>query len=307
MYFFRTNNYHLARQSGQRGCNYQREFKVPQSPEVFVSLQTVVDRFKRSLILPSKLFSLHSRVPGTSSALNPAILLSLTSAFEGFAEDFLATALLLDGFTIGQVADAVGHWNNPTLKELRDKLKGYFPSLNGQIGVGFTCDILEFRTATGLWLPATIDWEQTLRDASTWMQVRHSLSHGVVTGWKTEAWPRSTIGKDNRGRDRPLLYRNRQGRCSVVLQCARNCAVVYVEGSRHLVDLVAVALRAQSTGQGSPLFGSGSCSIPASDIGTVRARRIVRLQLEATAESRGPWANFLCSPTIEVSSAPVPS
>jgi hypothetical protein len=60
------------------------------------SLQAGVDRFARSLIVPSRLLALHPRKRGGSgnaAALAPAITLEVLSAFEGFTEDFFATVL----------------------------------------------------------------------------------------------------------------------------------------------------------------------------------------------------------------------
>lgn len=64
------------------------------------SLQLSVDRFARSLSVPSRLLQLHPRRrgnPGNHGALAPAIALGAISAFEGFAEDFFATAFYLQG------------------------------------------------------------------------------------------------------------------------------------------------------------------------------------------------------------------
>jgi hypothetical protein len=49
-------------------------------------------------------------------------VLTTISAFEGFAEDFLATVLALNGAGLAQIARQVGDWNNPTLKEWSQRL-----------------------------------------------------------------------------------------------------------------------------------------------------------------------------------------
>ena len=65
------------------------------TPQPF-GLQASVDRFGRALEVPQRLVALHPRTiggSGNAAALAPAITLAVIAAFEGFAEDFLATIL----------------------------------------------------------------------------------------------------------------------------------------------------------------------------------------------------------------------
>jgi hypothetical protein len=78
------------------------------------SLQASVDRFARSLIVPSRLLALHPRKQGgagDAAALAPAITLGVLSAFEGFVEDFFATVLYQQGQSFAQI---VKKMNSPT-------------------------------------------------------------------------------------------------------------------------------------------------------------------------------------------------
>ncbi len=207
-------------------------------------LQQCVDEFGRALIVPTKLFSLHTRTSGDWAALNPAVVLLITSAFEGFAQNFLASALLADGHSLGNVAHVVGQWNNPTLKDLQDKLEQSFPGMSTHLS-STTLRVLK-PPALGktLHLAEDIGWDQALRDSKAWMQVRHCLSHGVVTGWRTERWPASVESRDARQQPRRIMYTNRHGLQSVNLQGARSCASIYVCGARALADAVAGQLGA---------------------------------------------------------------
>lgn len=89
------------------------------------NVQATVDKFAKALMTPHRLLNLAPKSagnPGNAAALSPAIVLTTISAFEGFAEDFLATVLALNGAGLAQIARQVGDWNNPTLKEWSQRL-----------------------------------------------------------------------------------------------------------------------------------------------------------------------------------------
>lgn len=106
-------------------------------------LQSSVDRFARSLAVPSRLQALHPRKKGGSgnaAALAPAITQCAISAFEGFAEDFLrlyyidrARALLR---SYGKM-----NLTNPDVSDFEDLAIREFPDLASQVGIDFNVDI----------------------------------------------------------------------------------------------------------------------------------------------------------------------
>lgn len=203
------------------------------------SLQAAVNEFGRSLTVPTKLFKLHPGKPGDAAALNPAIVLLVISAFEGFAQNFLAGALFESGTSLGQIAHIVGIWNNPTLRDFQKRLNTGFPG---------TSEILDAATIPVRMPPPIghtlhsdeyISWSQAVKDSEAWMQIRHCLSHGAVSGWSTERWPHSINSSDQKGQSRRIIYTNKAGEQSVNLQGARSCASVFVVGAKLLADAVA--------------------------------------------------------------------
>src|ERR1700754_3216202 len=100
-----------------------------------VALQDSVLRFARSLEVPQRLASLHPRTPGNAgnfNALPPAVVLGVISAFEGFVEDFLATALFLRGYGLAQIARRVS-MNNPTVADFRRRSANEFPGIAARL------------------------------------------------------------------------------------------------------------------------------------------------------------------------------
>lgn len=209
------------------------------------TLQLAVDRFSRALKVPSKLLALHPHGvgnPGHAAALSPAITLGVLSAFEGFAEDYTATALYLNGDGFGQIAAKIGKWNNPTVRDFAARMKVEFPEIEERLGAGFSLKIYKSPAATtksGWWNEEVIEWPRALSDADSWMQVRHCLTHGVATGWQSERWPgpiRGSISATS------VLRARGNGKHSLVLHGALSCARIYVGGARHVAELCAAEM-----------------------------------------------------------------
>lgn len=212
--------------------------------EALQVLQAPVDRFGRSLGVPSKLFALHPRRPGNPgkwAALSPAITQGVLASFEAFAEDFLATALHLHGDGYAQIAKKIGRWNNPTLRDFASAVVKEFPGTEDLIGNGFSIDI--FRPPKpgpgGWWNHTGRSWSESLDDADAWMQVRHCLAHGLASGWRSERWP----GPLGRGPSAVSVLRAMgNGQYSLALHGALSCARIYIRGARHIADAVATSL-----------------------------------------------------------------
>lgn len=203
------------------------------------SPQTSVDRYVSALDTAHKLLKLHPRTrghPGNAAALSPAIVLSTIAAFEGFAEDFTALSMAHAGSSFAEIAKKVGNWNNPDVKQLADEMSRYFPESAATISTGPIIRIFTPTSKTG-WAWADRDWPDALEDSRAWMQVRHLLTHGLTTGWRSEWWPGPLRGSDPPAAR--VLKDAGRGKHSLVIHGAISCARVYSIGARHISTAVA--------------------------------------------------------------------
>jgi hypothetical protein len=154
------------------------------------SLQASVERFGPALKVPSGLLALHPRRPGNpgnAAALAPAITLGVLSAFEGFAEDFMATALYRQGQSFAEIAKKL-NLSNPDVADIEALVGREFPTVARQIGAGFNVTVWSQPVLRKkiLWFQADLNWDAARCQARGWMQVRHCLAHGLTNGWGTE-------------------------------------------------------------------------------------------------------------------------
>ncbi|MEV4617705.1 hypothetical protein AB0J74_03180 [Asanoa sp. NPDC049573] len=218
-----------------------------------VALQDSVHRFARSLEVPRRLASLHPRTPGNAgnfSALPPAVVLGVISAFEGFVEDFLATALHQRGYGLGQIAKRVST-NNPTLADFRRKAAAEFPGIERATATAPGVQVWTAPGGTARPQIETIDLAEAERRADGWMQVRHCLTHGLVSGWRAEVWPgplRGSTAASSVLRPRP------GGRHAIGLIGAISCARIHLHGARVVADAVATELGATLAWEPLPDF-----------------------------------------------------
>jgi hypothetical protein len=208
-------------------------------------LQTCVTKFGASLGTPRRLLALapHARGnPGNAGALNPAVVLTTISAFEGFAEDYLATVLAMQGQGFAQIAKIVGNWNNPTLKDWAEQIgKLISPRARGVLRAGPTTQIVVDReNANGNWSAGRRDWSDVLSDSEAWMQVRHLLTHGLATGWRAEPWPPPL--RKGAPPASSVLRPKQANRWGLERAGARSCARIYSLGAKHVADTVAADL-----------------------------------------------------------------
>ena len=102
-------------------------------------LQSSVDRFARSLIVPRRLLALHPRKQGgagDAAALAPAITQCVIPAFEGFVEDFFATVLYRQGQSFAQIVKKM-NLTNPDIAEFTGLVVKEFPELKRLVGTDF--------------------------------------------------------------------------------------------------------------------------------------------------------------------------
>ncbi len=205
-------------------------------------LQRPVTKFASALGTPYRLLALAPKSgghPGNAAAVSPAITLTTIAAFEGFAEDFLATVLAIQGYGLAQIAQEVGKWNNPTLKELASATsKLISPAASATLAAGPAQKIVvNHQTAQGNWSARGKAWADILDDSEAWMGVRHLLTHGLATGWRAEVWPPSL--KKNARPAASVLRPKTAGKASLDRSCAKSCARIYSLGAKHIADTVA--------------------------------------------------------------------
>ncbi len=206
-----------------------------------VAPQDSVHRFARSLEVPRRLVNLHPRTPGNAgnfSALPPAVVLGVISAFEGFVEDFLATALHQRGYGLGQIARRVS-MNNPTVNDFYRRCANEFPGIESRLPTEPVVDVWNVPGVGRRPETETIDLAELRRRADGWMQVRHCLTHGLVSGWRSEVWPgplRGATAASSVLRPRP------GGRHAIGLIGAISCARIHLHGARMIADAVAADL-----------------------------------------------------------------
>ena len=218
-------------------------------------LQSSVDRFFRSLTVPARLLALHPRRQGgagNAAALAPAITQCVVGAFEGFVEDFFATVLYQQGQSFAQIVKKM-NLTNPDLTEFEELVVKEFPSLAKQIGSNFQLDVwAPPPVSKSWWTQQSLTWAQAKRDAAGWMQVRHCLAHGLAGGWRSEVWPGPV--RKNVPPASSVLRTMPTGRHSLTLHGAITCARIYVEGARHVADIVAGHLKLSLDWSGQPGF-----------------------------------------------------
>ena len=201
--------------------------------------QTTVDRYCAALKTAEKLLKLHPRGaghPADAAALSPAIVLSVTGAFEGFAENFMASALSQQGLGFAEIAKKIGGWNNPTLFDFKERAATYFTGAAAALNLGAQIETMHPSSGKlGLARP----WNDIIRDSRAWMQVRHNLTHGQTTGWRSEYWsPPLKVGEPHAST--VLLARGATNH-SLTLYGAISCARIYSVGAQTIADAVAAS------------------------------------------------------------------
>ncbi len=220
------------------------------------SLQASVDRFVRGLETSHKLLQLHARKPGNpgnQAALSPAIVLGTIAAFEGFSEDFTAIAMADSGASFAEIAKKIGNWNNPDIDTFAQYQASYFPKAAAAIKVGAPLAIFHCPyVGKNSWSWKKLPWAEVREDSRSWMQVRHLLTHGLATGWRSELWPGPI-----KHTDRPassVLRDNGNGQYSLVIHGAITCARIYSQGAQVIADAVAASIGQKLDWSRLPIF-----------------------------------------------------
>lgn len=172
-------------------------------------------------------------------------MLGVTGAFEAFAEDLVAAAMLRNGHGWAQVA-ANADLTNPSLDDARAKL-AHVAGIDIAGPQNWTLN-LPTQSGTTTWTDRQYDWGRVLNLSKSWIEVRHCLAHGVVTGIGPELWPgpvstKKYGAKVNSANDEGVLakIRNKPASRALYLWPTIGCARVFSAGATVLSEAVANA------------------------------------------------------------------
>lgn len=214
-----------------------------------VTLQGVVDRYARALSVPLLMLDLFPspRPQGAPAkkyrTINPALVLASISAFEGFAEELVATTLYNDGHPMAYIAHN-SNLTNPTIGDLEKVLVKTCGLASGAAARNFIATIMPPPApgaATTFWQPADISWSQLLTDSADWMQVRHNLTHGTVTGLDPARWPGPANNSRDAGLASNVLQEVTGSKHSLNFWGAITCARIYSHGATRLATVLAAS------------------------------------------------------------------
>lgn len=232
------------------------------------TVQSAVDLYARSLRVPRDLFDLYPRPRPQGAPRKPlravpsAVVQGVTAAFEAFAEELLVVSLLRRGETWAQIAKNAD-LTNPTLKDLVSALAraaGIQVDPPREGGAALTWKTWKQSSNTGWARTRSVNWAELLRDSDCWMQVRHCLTHGLVTGVEPTRWP-GPVTKRNYDQRHALpnasevLARATDGRKALTLYPAVNCGLVYSIGGASIATQTAAALDEDVDIDGLLVFG----------------------------------------------------
>lgn len=218
--------------------------------QIDVSIQSVVDKYARALKGPRLLFELWptprkaGRPKQAHSALCGAIVLEVTGAFEAFAEDLVAVAMIRNGHGWAQVA-ANADLTNPTLEDARAKLS-HAAGIDIAGPQNWTLNLPAQSGTSTNWTDRPYEWGQVLNLSKSWIEVRHCLAHGTVTGIGSELWPGPVNTKKhgtkvNSANDEGVLARvqHKPASRALYLWPTIACARIFSAGAKVLSEAVA--------------------------------------------------------------------
>lgn len=223
--------------------------------ELTLSVQGVVNRYERSLRSVRGLFDLYPvpRPQGAPQAkyrpLPPAIVQGVTAGFESFAEDLVVVAMIKGAASSWAQVGAHADMTNPTVKELAEKLQSAC-GLSITAPKGWSVKLWRQSGAKKTAWSATkaVGWSDLMTQSDSWMQVRHCLTHGLVTGTSPAEWPGPVSKKAFRNQSAlpaamDVLAEASSGpKRSLTMYPAINCCLVYTEGAIVIAEEVASKL-----------------------------------------------------------------
>lgn len=232
------------------------------------SVQTAVDLYAKALRAPRSLFDLYPnprpQAPPKKPlrSVPPAVVQSVTAAFEAFAEELVVINLVRSGATWAQIAKNA-NMTNPTLRDLCTTLKHSsgvdISAPKDEQGDAYSWKLWKQTSDTGWSLSDKMDWDGLLTSSEGWMQVRHCLAHGLTTGTEPAFWPGPVTGKSHANQSSvptasSVLARSSGSRRALTLYPALNCATVYSHGGAHIAVQVAESLNEKVDYSGLTVF-----------------------------------------------------
>lgn len=217
------------------------------------STQGTVTKLDKSLTAARNLFDLYPSprpvgAPGAQyRGIPPAVVQSVTAGFEAFAEELIVTVMVRQGHSWAQIA-ANADMTNPSLRTLATKLE-HVAGIRVAPDQAWALKVWkQGGTKKTAWsCTASRTWEQLLDDADGWMQVRHCLTHGLVTGTAPAVWPgpvtkRAVSNQVGMPTASSVLAEAGNGRRSLGLYSAVNAGLVYAHGAAQMASAVATSL-----------------------------------------------------------------
>lgn len=219
------------------------------------SVQGVADRYERSLRAVRGLFDLYPtpRPQGAPSAryrpLPPAIVQGVTAGFESFAEELMVVAMIKGVASTWAQVGAHADMTNPTVRDLTEKLQAACGiSVSGPQGWSLKLWRQSGAKKTAWAQTRAVSWNTLRLESESWMQVRHCLTHGLVTGTEPAVWPgpvskKALAAQGNLPSAMDVLAESATAsKRSLTMYTAVNCCLVYTEGAIVIADAVANSL-----------------------------------------------------------------
>ncbi|MFI2752961.1 hypothetical protein ACGIF2_05950 [Cellulomonas sp. P22] len=216
------------------------------------SVQSTVVRLDKALTAARQLFELYPKPRPVGApqkvyrGIPPAVVQSVTAGFEAFAEELVVVVMLAHGHSWAQIA-ANANLTNPTLRTLSESLK----HVSGiDVSRAGTWSLRVWRQSgakmTSWSRTRSRSWNDVLDDADGWMQVRHCLTHGLVTGTEPAVWPgpvtrKSFASQAGVAAASHVLAESGTKR-ALRLYSALNAGLVYSHGAARIADTVAESL-----------------------------------------------------------------
>jgi hypothetical protein len=212
------------------------------------SLQPSVNDYATALEAPRQLFELYPNPrpqgapPKKYRPLPAAVVLMVTSSFEGFAENLLAVTLIRQGYGWAHIAQNAD-LTNPSVKSLQATLLRT-TGIDATPAQGWTLAARRQSRVTG-WNLAQYTWDELLTRSEGWIQVRNCLSHGLATGLGSETWPgpstrRARANQATVPTARDVLARtSKPPKMALRFWSAVECAQIFSHGAAVLAQAVA--------------------------------------------------------------------
>lgn len=137
---------------------------------------------------------------------------------------------------------------NPSLAEVQKLVNQSFPAVRARLVRDFDLEVWvpPASGANSWWKSGKIGWDDAVTASQSWIQVRHCLTHGLTSGWRTEVWPGPVTKGINANNAVPaasdVLRAMPGGKHSLVVHDAITCARIFRDGAEAVANQVAAEL-----------------------------------------------------------------